>query len=72
MNPGESYADYMRRVEAELRERIAEANTFPRGSKERRARLGTARTLLVGVLRMNDVDPQDEARLRAMIEDEQD
>jgi hypothetical protein len=72
MNPGESYADYMRRVETALRERVAEANTFPRDSKERRARLGTARTVLVGVLRMNDVDPQDEARLRAMIEDERD
>jgi hypothetical protein len=70
MNPDESYADYMRRVENALRERVREANTFPRGSKERRARLGTARTVLVGVLRMTDVHPDDEARLRAILDRE--
>jgi hypothetical protein len=72
MNPDESYADYMRRVEAALRERVAEANTFPRDSKERRARLGTARTVLIGVLRMNDVHPDDEARLRSILDRERD
>jgi hypothetical protein len=50
--------------------RIEQSRAHPRGSRQHEAYLGTAETLLTGLLRNVEVSDADETRLRRLIDAE--
>lgn len=70
MKPDPTYEQHIENTRRAIMLRIEQAREHPPGSKLHGAYLGTAETLLTGLLRNVEVSDADETRLRKLITDE--
>jgi hypothetical protein len=65
-----TYEEHIERTRAAIERRILQAREHEPGSVQHGAYLGTAETILMGLLRNVEVSDADETRLRRLIENE--